>query len=555
MSSRPQSLDNQNTVPSKALHKAPPANYPSASPRTTKPSIPKPTAPRPDAGPSLKPASTKSASQKRPFNWFLIIGGGLIIGLLMACLVLFVGLGIIYSGDTIAPGVRAFGADVGGLSVEAAAVAIENQAQGGLILADGDRQWAVESARLGVRLDSHATAQNAYQEGRNNLLEAMLFGTDIEPVMDIDLAQMQIGLQELAPRLEQPAINAGVQLVNGGVQATPPQMGRQLDINATIAAVQQDASGILRDGQLELVMMDVQPTVMDATPMLAQAAHLLSSPLAIQGFDPIRNETFDWSLPPQVWGQWLVAETDPNSPTGLRLALNRVGLAAYLDSKDNTLDEARYLKIDEAVQAVQSALAANNLNAWVRIYHTPIQHTVRSGETLSSIAFNYGIPYGWIQLENSGVGALSVGQTVTIPSPDGLIPLPIVYNKRIVISLSQQRMWAYENGQLKWEWVVSTGIASSPTSPGVFQIQSHFDNAYAGNWDLWMPYFMGIYQPVPTLDFMNGFHGFPTRGGSQLLWTNSLGTRVTYGCILLSNTNAQLLYTWAEQGVIVDIQS
>jgi lipoprotein-anchoring transpeptidase ErfK/SrfK len=68
-----------------------------------------------------------------------------------------------------------------------------------------------------------------------------------------------------------------------------------------------------------------------------------------------------------------------------------------------------------------------------------------------------------------------------------------------------------------------------------------------------MPNFMGVYQPIPGADFTNGFHGFPTRGGGQLLWENSLGTRVTYGCILLSNTNIGLLYDWAEPGVVVEI--
>ena len=100
----------------------------------------------------------------------------------------------------------------------------------------------------------------------------------------------------------------------------------------------------------------------------------------------------------------------------------------------------------------------------------------------------------------------------------------------------------------------STGIADSPTSPGVFQVQTHEENAYAGNWDLWMPSFMGIYRPVPTSEFMNGFHGFPTRGGSQLLWTGNLGQSVTYGCILISSDNAQALYNWAEEGVVVEIQ-
>ncbi|MCA9979924.1 MAG: L,D-transpeptidase, partial [Anaerolineales bacterium] len=154
---------------------------------------------------------------------------------------------------------------------------------------------------------------------------------------------------------------------------------------------------------------------------------------------------------------------------------------------------------------------------------------------------------------NPNVTSLSPGQTITIPSPDVLLPLEPIQNKRITVSLSEQKMWAYEDGNLKWEWVISTGIADSPTSPGIFQVQSHEPNAYAGNWDLWMPNFMGIYRPVPTSDFMNGFHGFPTRNGSQLLWTNSLGTPVTYGCILVHNDNMSQLYEWAEAGTVVEV--
>ena len=72
---------------------------------------------------------------------------------------------------------------------------------------------------------------------------------------------------------------------------------------------------------------------------------------------------------------------------------------------------------------------------------------------------------------------------------------------------------------------------------------------------LYMPNFMGVYQPVPGAAFTNGFHGFPTRGGGQLLWENSLGRKVTYGCILLHNNNMQQLYNWAEEGVVVEIQA
>src|SRR5690606_11597904 len=210
--------------------------------------------------------------------------------------------------------------------------------------------------------------------------------------------------------------------------------------------------------------------------------------------------------------------------------------------------------LDDAVQTVQDAISKRRTQAYVRIRHHDTQHTVQPGETITSIAWDYGVPYPWIQQANPGLGdTLSVGQSITIPSADNFFDFPVVPNKRIVVSISQQRTRVYENGQLKWDWPASTGINSSPTWPGVYQIISHVPNADAANWNLWMPNFLGVYRPVPGQEFTNGFHGFPTRGGSQLLWTNNLGTRVTYGCILLSSDNARLLYDWAEDGVIVEI--
>jgi lipoprotein-anchoring transpeptidase ErfK/SrfK len=68
-----------------------------------------------------------------------------------------------------------------------------------------------------------------------------------------------------------------------------------------------------------------------------------------------------------------------------------------------------------------------------------------------------------------------------------------------------------------------------------------------------MPHFIGIYRPVPSSSFMNGFHGFPTRDGYNLLWVNDLGRPATYGCILVSSENAISLFDWAEAGVIVEV--
>jgi LysM repeat protein len=230
-------------------------------------------------------------------------------------------------------------------------------------------------------------------------------------------------------------------------------------------------------------------------------------------------------------------------------------LTNFFNGQNPSLGQGKHIDVTKSVEAVRKNVSAGNTSTFVQILHGPQQYTVLPGDTIGSLSWKFGMPMYHIIRANSGLDmdSLSVGQTITIPSPDALLPLPVVFNKRIVVSISKQHMWVYENGQIKWDWVASTGIPDSPTLAGVFQVQSHDVNAYAGNWNLWMPHFMGIYEAVPG--FMNGIHGFPTRNGQGILWEANLGTRVTYGCILLSSRNAAELYDWADEGVVIEIQA
>ncbi|MCG7852832.1 MAG: L,D-transpeptidase, partial [Methanosarcinaceae archaeon] len=106
-------------------------------------------------------------------------------------------------------------------------------------------------------------------------------------------------------------------------------------------------------------------------------------------------------------------------------------------------------------------------------------------------------------------------------------------------------------GNLQDEYIISTGISSSPTHPGVFQVQTHELNAYASVWDLYMPHFLGIYEGWPG--FMNGIHGLPTLSNGNRLWADVLGSPASYGCIILDLDDAQALYSWAQDGVVVEI--
>ncbi len=542
-------------TPAGLLHPHVPVHLPASA--QSRPQHPGVNGRRVEAHPSaLAPARRRRSAARRPHRWLLwgVVAPVVAVPILlvMAVILLGVGLTVFYAGRTF-PQIAVAGIPVGGMS-QAEVVQTLSRAWGTVVLRDGERAWPVEAAALGVALDVEATAARAlaHGRGRGGRLDGLLRPANVAPVLTVDATVARAGLTDLAPRVAQAPLNAGVQLVNGRVEPTPPREGRALDVDATLARLTDD--GALADGTLALVMQPVAPEVVDAAPLVAAAERILSQPMDIRLYDPVTGDIVHWTLPPEQWASWLVAVPDPTRPSGLALSLQEAALDGYLRAQTAaTLDASRYLKTDEIVAAVQTGLAEGRPGGDARVYHHDRQHTVQAGETLISIAWDYGVPYPWIQQANGGITGVSTGQTIIIPSPDTFLEFPVVPDKRIEVSLSQQRVRVYENGSLLWDWPASTGIADSPTWPGIYQIISHVPNAYAANWNLYMPYFLGVYRPIPGADFTNGFHGFPTRGGSQLLWTNSLGHRVTYGCILVSTRNAELLYNWAPEGVVVEI--
>lgn len=137
----------------------------------------------------------------------------------------------------------------------------------------------------------------------------------------------------------------------------------------------------------------------------------------------------------------------------------------------------------------------------------------------------------------------------TLPSP----PIPSASNKDklIVVGIAEQRMWVFEKNIKVFDFVVSTGEPGSDTAIGDFEILDKIDVAYGGNWNLDMPFWMGIYW-AGSLE--NGIHSLSiVRHTGYKLWDGYLGQRVSYGCVILGDEDAATLYKWAEVGTKVKI--
>lgn len=124
-----------------------------------------------------------------------LFAGGLFLTVLFTMVViLFVfGVVIVRASDRVPPGVSVLGVSLGGLSVEEAAAEL-SAAWTAIQVRDGSRTWTVSADSLGLKLDSHATAQNMQAKGW-----VLLLGQSQSAlIVTVDPAQAEKGLKALA---------------------------------------------------------------------------------------------------------------------------------------------------------------------------------------------------------------------------------------------------------------------------------------------------------------------------------------------------------------------
>lgn len=135
-------------------------------------------------------------------------------------------------------------------------------------------------------------------------------------------------------------------------------------------------------------------------------------------------------------------------------------------------------------------------------------------------------------------------------SETGQSPVSYSGNKYILVDISEQHMYVYEDNALVYSFVSSTGM-NNATRVGMFSVLDKIPNAYGSTWDLWMPNWLGIYY---SGNLENGIHALPILSNGGQLWAGYLGIPISYGCVVLGVYEAQLLYDWADIGTPVEIQ-
>jgi len=464
----------------------------------------------------------------------------------------------------IAPGVRVAGLSVGGVSMEDAATALDNVWNHELQLQVVDpptgRTWTVAPAEIGLAVDARRTAERAYLVGRRqNPLDAareaassIQQGIDLDPSVTFDRRAGRVELARLAALADSPVEPARLEIAAGMVRIVPGRDGRALNIEATLNLIAADPSALLvRYGFVPLIFTSQAAPFAEAQAAAAKVEQLLAAPASLQAYDPVTDERLTWTPGRADIGEWIAVVEQGSA---FDVSLDAARIAQAVQGWSAGLGDERQVDPQAAADSLQAAMRAEPTSTLIVTYR-PTPYTTQAGETLAAIGYRHGLPTWKIEEYNPGINArawLADGTSIVLPPRDAMLLLPVVSDKRIVIGISEQHLWAYEDGALRSDHVISTGIARSPTLPGLFQVLSHNENAYASRWDLWMPHFLGIYDALPG--FTNGIHGLPLLSSGVRLWGSVLGRPASYGCVILDLKAAEDIYLWAEDGVVVEIR-
>jgi len=333
-----------------------------------------------------------------------LLGGFVIFGFLLASIV--VGYGWYYAGR-IFPGVSVAGVDLSGL-VPGEASALLSQTlsypEAGHIIFQGEKVWVAKPVEVGLILDAQTSALAAYNLGRQgdpisrlvDRFDSWYSGRDLAPLLFYDERVAYAYLASIAEQVDEPMVEASLSVVGTDVMATPGQIGRSLDYEATLAPLEAHLIG-MTDGLLPIVMREHPPLILDANQAAEIARQILSQPLTIEAPDPEDDDPGPWTFDQQTLAGMITINRDESPDgAGYQVGLNAESLRSFFDSIVAELErqsaDARFIFNDDTrqLEVIQPAVIGRRLDVDATIQQ--INQQVASGEHTVALVFDYTNP-------------------------------------------------------------------------------------------------------------------------------------------------------------------
>lgn len=209
--------------------------------------------------------------------------------------------------DQIYPGVSTvLGLNLTGMSRQEALAALEDRFtypdEAIVTFRYAGQTWDFTARELGVRLDAEATANAAFNAGRNggrfsNLLDQLEIWTNgflVAPIVVYDQTQAQRALAEIAASsINRPVIDAALTIRDGRAVAGESQIGRTVDIPATLSALRREILALSTRSTINLVVHETPPVVWDVGAAAERVNLALSAPVEFY-VDPADGAAGPW---------------------------------------------------------------------------------------------------------------------------------------------------------------------------------------------------------------------------------------------------------------------
>ncbi|NJL94614.1 MAG: hypothetical protein HC915_13260 [Anaerolineae bacterium] len=236
----------------------------------------------------VEPQPAQHAPGVHPWVIRLLLLGAAGIVLLMLALVILLAGHQFMTQDQISSGVAPlYGVDVSGMTRAEAIRALSSQNtyedEAIITFTYAGRSWEYSARELGVEFDIEATVNAAYAAGRDdtparNLVEKFRIwqeGYAVAPIIRYNQTRAQQVLFTLAQgHINQPVMDATLVLQEGQVITSNSQVGLEMDILATLDALEHEILALNTRSTIPLSVQERQPAIPDA----ATAAEACGAP-------------------------------------------------------------------------------------------------------------------------------------------------------------------------------------------------------------------------------------------------------------------------------------
>ena len=255
----------------------------------------------------------------------------------------------IYNGR-IFPGIYLGWVNLSGQTPEDAANLIRDEfvytESGEITLQFDDLEWETTPGELGMFFSPNFNAEFAFQTGRDGRIakriaaqiQILRHGMILTPQFVVDEKTATDYLDKIVDSLNQPAVEASLNLEGLEVQVQPGQIGRELDIPASLDVIKLQLA-TLQSGSIPLIVTETYPEILDVTAQAEFARAILSQPLVIRIPDAKDGDPGPWTLTPETLVEMMIIERiSTEDGEDYRIALDSDQLRIYLENRAKTIN-------------------------------------------------------------------------------------------------------------------------------------------------------------------------------------------------------------------------